>query len=386
MSITRRKVLAGSAVGAASLASGLAAPAIAANEPIQIGYLPALTGPSSSTGVGINRGTVLAVNEINAAGGVDGRKIELIVRDTQSDPTKAVNAVAELTQRQKVAPHLGPAELGRGAGGHAADRARRGAADASLLGRLADRREEIPDGLPQRADQPADRRRGQPLRRGRAEAQEGGGDQRHDRLRHGVGRGLCADAEDQGRRGGVLGPRRRDQSRPQARAAAHARRGRAGHHAVERQCRLPGAHPQHARRRWAGTCRWSARRPWAPARPRRCWRSRNTGTRSTPTTSATSASSKDGKLPARAQRIRGEARQGQDRDGRHAAVVDRAGLRRPAPDGRDLQGRRHRTRPDRRLPGTSSRAGRASTATSPSRRSCTTASPTTRSCSARSIR
>jgi len=112
MSITRRKVLAGSAVGAASLASGLAAPAIAANEPIKIGYLPALTGPSSSTGVGINRGTVLAVDEINAAGGVDGRKLELIVRDTQSDPTKAVNAVAELTQRQKVALIWGPVNSG----------------------------------------------------------------------------------------------------------------------------------------------------------------------------------------------------------------------------------------------------------------------------------
>src|SRR5712671_1361570 len=112
MSITRRKVLAGSAVGAASLASGLAAPAIAANEPIKIGYLPALTGPSSSTGVGINRGTVMAVDEINAAGGIDGRKIELIVRDTQSDPTKAVNAVAELTQRQKVAIIFGPLNSG----------------------------------------------------------------------------------------------------------------------------------------------------------------------------------------------------------------------------------------------------------------------------------
>jgi branched-chain amino acid transport system substrate-binding protein len=112
MSITRRKVLAGSAVGAASLASGLAAPAIAANEPIKIGYLPALTGPSSSTGIGINRGTVLAVDEINAGGGIDGRKIELIVRDTQSDPTKAVNAVAELTQRQKVAIIFGPLNSG----------------------------------------------------------------------------------------------------------------------------------------------------------------------------------------------------------------------------------------------------------------------------------
>ncbi len=112
MSIKRRQVLSGSAAGAVSLASGLAAPAIAANEPIKIGYLPALTGPSSSTGVGINRGTVMAVEEINAAGGVDGRKIELIVRDTQSDPTKAVNAVAELTQRQKVAMIWGPMNSG----------------------------------------------------------------------------------------------------------------------------------------------------------------------------------------------------------------------------------------------------------------------------------
>jgi branched-chain amino acid transport system substrate-binding protein len=112
MSITRRRVLAGSAASAASLAGGLAAPAIAATEPIKVGYLPALTGPSSSTGVGINRGIVLGVEEINAAGGIDGRKLELIVRDTQSDPTKAVNAVAELTQRQKVAVIFGPLNSG----------------------------------------------------------------------------------------------------------------------------------------------------------------------------------------------------------------------------------------------------------------------------------
>lgn len=112
MPITRRRILSGSAVSAVSLGSGLSAPAIAANEPIKIGYLPALTGPSSSTGVGINRGTVMAVDEINAAGGVGGRKIELIVRDTQSDPTKAVNAVAELTGRQKVDIIWGPLNSG----------------------------------------------------------------------------------------------------------------------------------------------------------------------------------------------------------------------------------------------------------------------------------
>jgi branched-chain amino acid transport system substrate-binding protein len=112
MPISRRQVLAGSAVSAAALASGLPAPAIAQNEPIKIGYLPALTGPSSSTGVGINRGVQLSVDLINKEGGIKGRKIELIARDTQSDPTKAVNAVAELTQRAKVAMIFGPVNSG----------------------------------------------------------------------------------------------------------------------------------------------------------------------------------------------------------------------------------------------------------------------------------
>lgn len=112
MTIRRRQLLAGSAVGAAALASGLPAPAIAQSEPIKIGYLPALTGPSSSTGVGINRGVQLGIEEINKAGGVNGRKLELISRDTQSDPTKAVNAVAELTQRAKVSMIFGPVNSG----------------------------------------------------------------------------------------------------------------------------------------------------------------------------------------------------------------------------------------------------------------------------------
>src|ERR1700726_2864434 len=110
--ITRRQVLAGSAVGAAALASGFPAPAIANSDPIKIGYLPALTGPSSSTGVGINRGIQLAVQEINAAGGIDGRQIELVVRDTQSDPTKAVNGAAELTHSEKVSVVFGPVNSG----------------------------------------------------------------------------------------------------------------------------------------------------------------------------------------------------------------------------------------------------------------------------------
>jgi branched-chain amino acid transport system substrate-binding protein len=109
MPLTRRQAL---ATAGAALASTLAKPAIAAKEPILIGYLPALTGPSSSTGIGINRGVELAVKEINAAGGIDGRQIELVVRDTQSDPTKAVNGAAELAHGQKVSVVFGPLNSG----------------------------------------------------------------------------------------------------------------------------------------------------------------------------------------------------------------------------------------------------------------------------------
>jgi branched-chain amino acid transport system substrate-binding protein len=110
MAITRRQALV--SAGAAALASSLAKPAIAAKEPIRMGYLPALTGPSSSTGIGINRGVQLAVEELNAAGGIDGRQIELITRDTQSEPTKAVNGAAELAKAEKVSVVLGPVNSG----------------------------------------------------------------------------------------------------------------------------------------------------------------------------------------------------------------------------------------------------------------------------------
>jgi branched-chain amino acid transport system substrate-binding protein len=109
MSLTRRGFALASA---GTLVSGLSRPARAEAEPIKIGYLAALTGPASAPTQGFQRGILLAVEDVNAAGGVLGRKIELITRDTQSDPTKAVNATQELIAQQKVHMMLGPFNSG----------------------------------------------------------------------------------------------------------------------------------------------------------------------------------------------------------------------------------------------------------------------------------
>jgi branched-chain amino acid transport system substrate-binding protein len=82
--------------------------------PIKIGWLVALTGPNSSPGIGFDRGIKYAAEEINKAGGVKGRKIEVITRDTQGDPTKAVNAALELINKEKVEFTIGPTNSGEG--------------------------------------------------------------------------------------------------------------------------------------------------------------------------------------------------------------------------------------------------------------------------------
>lgn len=109
MTLTRRGFAFGST---AMAASGLAGPAIAANTPIRFGWMATLTGPLSAPGIGYNRGVLWAANKINAAGGVNGRKIEVITRDTQGDPTKAVNAATELASRLKVDAVFGPTNSG----------------------------------------------------------------------------------------------------------------------------------------------------------------------------------------------------------------------------------------------------------------------------------
>jgi branched-chain amino acid transport system substrate-binding protein len=110
--ISRRNVLLGSAGALGAATFSFPSPALADSDPIKIGCLAAMTGPSSAPTIGFNRGVQFAVDAINAAGGVKGRKIEVVMRDTQGDPTKAVNATQEMISQIKVHGIWGPLNSG----------------------------------------------------------------------------------------------------------------------------------------------------------------------------------------------------------------------------------------------------------------------------------
>ncbi len=112
MTISRRDVILSSAGALGAATFSFPKPAIAQSEPIKIGCLAAMTGPSSAPTIGFNRGVYFAADAINAAGGVKGRKLEIVMRDTQGDPTKAVNATQELISQAKVHGIWGPLNSG----------------------------------------------------------------------------------------------------------------------------------------------------------------------------------------------------------------------------------------------------------------------------------
>ncbi len=88
------------------LAALLAGPALA-QEPIKIGVTQPLTGAFAASGNYVAQGAKLAEEDINAAGGVNGRKIQLIVEDNKSNPTEAVATAEKLTQKDKVPVMMG---------------------------------------------------------------------------------------------------------------------------------------------------------------------------------------------------------------------------------------------------------------------------------------
>jgi len=90
-----------------ALALSLAALPAAAQDTIKIGLVTALSGQSARAGEAITRGLQVAIDELNASGGVLGRKLELLRRDDEATPAKGVIAARELVHKEKVAVLFG---------------------------------------------------------------------------------------------------------------------------------------------------------------------------------------------------------------------------------------------------------------------------------------
>ncbi|HUE95986.1 MAG TPA: ABC transporter substrate-binding protein, partial [Longimicrobiaceae bacterium] len=98
--MNRRAFLTTTALGA----TGLAFPAVlrAQGGPIRIGFPLPLTGTFAAIAADMQKGAQLAMEELNAKGGVMGRKVEVLFRDDQLKPAVGAQRTKELIENEKV--------------------------------------------------------------------------------------------------------------------------------------------------------------------------------------------------------------------------------------------------------------------------------------------
>jgi branched-chain amino acid transport system substrate-binding protein len=104
------------AISVCVLVVSMAILAVAAEKPdkspIKVGAIFAITGPASNLGAPEAKTAEMFVDKINKAGGVAGRTIELIVKDSGSKPENAVSLAKQLIEEQKVLAIIGPSTSG----------------------------------------------------------------------------------------------------------------------------------------------------------------------------------------------------------------------------------------------------------------------------------
>lgn len=81
---------------------------------ILIGEYGSLTGAEATFGNSTHNGIMMAVDEINTAGGVNGRKLKVLTEDDQSKAEEAANAVTKLISQNNVIAMLGEVGYERG--------------------------------------------------------------------------------------------------------------------------------------------------------------------------------------------------------------------------------------------------------------------------------
>ncbi|MDQ7094607.1 ABC transporter substrate-binding protein [Desulfosporosinus sp. PR] len=73
-----------------------------------IGVIGAMTGASAQLGNNAKYGTTIAVDEVNAKGGINGVPVRLVILDDEADPTKSLNLARELVTKEKIDAFIGP--------------------------------------------------------------------------------------------------------------------------------------------------------------------------------------------------------------------------------------------------------------------------------------
>ncbi len=101
--ISRRAVLS----GAAALTAVATLPARAQAPPVKLGTLTPLTGAGGSYGSSMRKSMAWVVEQVNGAGGVLGRRVELVSEDDQTNPDAGVRAARKLVDVDKVAAVMG---------------------------------------------------------------------------------------------------------------------------------------------------------------------------------------------------------------------------------------------------------------------------------------
>ena len=81
-------------------------------EPIKIAGIFALTGRAAHIGTSQRDAVLLAIDDVNAQGGINGRKLEMVMSDTESNPTKAVIALKKVLESEDVVAIIGPTLTG----------------------------------------------------------------------------------------------------------------------------------------------------------------------------------------------------------------------------------------------------------------------------------
>src|SRR5690606_10476845 len=104
---TRKGFLLLVAATVAIAATGIVSPRVYAADPIKIGVLVALSGPAAAYGSEERRAVEAVAKRVNDQGGINGRPIELVIRDTKTNPTEAARLANQVILDEKVVAIIG---------------------------------------------------------------------------------------------------------------------------------------------------------------------------------------------------------------------------------------------------------------------------------------